>query len=122
MVYVGSDDGYLYAVDVQSGQQKWAFKTGGKVRGSLAVAGGAVYFRSGHGILYAVDIQSGRRRWRFTPSLPVVSSPAVAGGAVYVATSKGRSARPPTPPAISTRWTAGAAGRDGSSRRGLMSP
>ena len=90
VVYVGSDDGYLYAVDVQSGQQRWAFKTGGKVRGSLAVAGGAVYFRSGDGILYAVDVQSGQRRWAFAPSLPVVSSPAVADGAVYVATSKGQ--------------------------------
>ena len=94
VVYVGSDDGCLYAVDVQSGQQRWAFKTGGNVRGSLAVAGGAVYFRSGHGSLYAVDIQSGRRRWRFTPSLPVVSSPAVADGTVYVATSLGREPDP----------------------------
>jgi outer membrane protein assembly factor BamB len=89
VVYVGSDDGCLYAVDVESGQQRWAFKTGGKVRGSPAVAGGAVYFRSGDGILYAVDIQSGQRRWEFTPSLPVVSSPAVADGAVYVATAIG---------------------------------
>jgi len=89
VVYVGSDDGCLYAVDVQSGQKKWEFKTGGKVRGSPAVAGASVYFRGGDGILYAVDIQSGQRRWKFTPSLPVVSSPAVADGAVYVATSKG---------------------------------
>ncbi len=28
MVYVGSQDGYLYAVDTKTGQEKWKFKTG----------------------------------------------------------------------------------------------
>ena len=28
-LYVGSQDGYLYAVDTKTGQEKWKFKTGG---------------------------------------------------------------------------------------------
>ena len=31
VVYVGSNDTYLYAVDVQSGQEKWKFQAGGRV-------------------------------------------------------------------------------------------
>ena len=90
VVYVGSDDGHLYAVDVQSGQKKWAFKTGGKIRCSPVVADGTVYFRSGDGSLYAVDVQSGRQMWMFKAGGPVASSPAVSGGMVYVGTSTGQ--------------------------------
>jgi glucose dehydrogenase len=54
VVYVGSDDHYLYAVDIQSGQEKWKFQTGGTVRSSPAVSEGVVYFGSADGYLYAV--------------------------------------------------------------------
>ena len=54
MVYVGSNDGRLYALDVETGQEKWRFKTGGPVASSPAIAGGVVYFSSLDGYLYAV--------------------------------------------------------------------
>ena len=46
LVYFGSNDGYLYAVDVRSGQEKWKFKTAGEVLSSPAVSDGVVYFGS----------------------------------------------------------------------------
>ena len=54
VVYFGSHDGHLYAVDTQTGQAKWKFKTGGAVYSSPAVADGVVYFGSNDGHLYAV--------------------------------------------------------------------
>ena len=38
IVYVGSADGNLYAVDAQTGKEKWRFLTGERVRSSPAVA------------------------------------------------------------------------------------
>jgi len=54
LVYFGSLDGHLYAVDIKSGQEKWKFKTEAGVFASPAIAGGLVFFGSGDRHLYAV--------------------------------------------------------------------
>src|SRR5262252_7305893 len=43
VVYIGSADGALYAVDQKSGQQKWKAQTRGPVASSPAVAEGLVF-------------------------------------------------------------------------------
>jgi len=63
---------------------RWRFETGGKVKSSPVVVGGAVYFGSKDGHVYAVDAQSGEERWRFRTTLSVRSAPAVADGVVFV--------------------------------------
>ena len=54
LAYVGSTDGYLYAVDLNSGAMKWKFETKARVVSSPAVAGGLIYFSSYDGWFYAV--------------------------------------------------------------------
>ena len=54
VVYFGSVDGNLYAVDIKTGQEKWKFKTEDWVNSSPAIADGVVYFGSYDGNLYAV--------------------------------------------------------------------
>jgi outer membrane protein assembly factor BamB len=54
MVHIGSLGGYLYAVDIKTGQEKWKFKTEDMVTSSPAISGGMVCFGSGDGHLYAV--------------------------------------------------------------------
>jgi predicted dienelactone hydrolase len=84
LVYSGSTDGYLYAVDVQTGQEKWNFKTGG-LSGLSAptIVTGVVYVGSSDYHLYALDGQTGQEKWRFKTGGIVGSSPAVANGVVY---------------------------------------
>ena len=65
VVYAGSTDHNLYAVELESGTLKWKFKTGGRVNSSPGVSGGLVYFESYDGIFYAVDAVSGVLRWKF---------------------------------------------------------
>ena len=53
--YFGSDDGFLYAVDINTGAEAWRFRTGGAVRSSPAVAdvvvhGGEVVVDEGVGV------------------------------------------------------------------------
>ena len=38
MVYFGSDDNHLYALDIKTGEEKWKFETGEEVSSSPAVS------------------------------------------------------------------------------------
>jgi outer membrane protein assembly factor BamB len=76
-------DYYFYALDRQTGQEKWRFKTGGGVASSPLIADGVLYFGSEDQQLYAVDRQTGQEKWRFETEECVWSSPALADGVVY---------------------------------------
>lgn len=65
VVYMGSNDGKLYAIDEATGAMRWKFKTGARVSSSPAVANGVVYFGSYDGFFYAVDAATGTLRWKF---------------------------------------------------------
>ena len=83
MVYFGSYDNHIYAVDAETGGERWRFETGDSVHSSPAVADGVLYSGSRDGNLYAVNIQTGEEKWRFRTEGKVKSSPSVAGGVVY---------------------------------------
>jgi outer membrane protein assembly factor BamB len=65
VVYFGSGDHNVYAVDERTGALRWKFATGGRVSSSPAVAGGTLYIGSFDGNLYALDAASGSLRWKF---------------------------------------------------------
>jgi eukaryotic-like serine/threonine-protein kinase len=65
VIYFGSDDGHLYAVDAAEGVQRWMFATKGPVPSSPAIANGLVYFASYDGNFYSVDVATGRLKWKF---------------------------------------------------------
>jgi outer membrane protein assembly factor BamB len=65
IVYVGSDDGQLYAIDAATGRQRWMHRTGGPVSSSPAVGGGRVYVVSDDGRLHALDAATGELQWKF---------------------------------------------------------
>ena len=85
-VYVGFDDGTLYAVDAVTGDEEWAFTQSSEaIRSSPTVVDGTVYAGSDDTTLYAVDAATGEQEWAFTePSSWVRSSPTVIDGTVYV--------------------------------------
>ena len=84
VVYFGSRDSHLYAVDAATGQQIWSFQAGSWVDSSPAVVGGVVYFGSNDSNVYAVDAKTGKQIWSFKTPYAVRSSPAVADGIVYI--------------------------------------
>ncbi|MGH8313667.1 MAG: PQQ-binding-like beta-propeller repeat protein [Steroidobacterales bacterium] len=65
VVYVASDDSFLYAVDEATGSLKWKFETQGRSASSPAVRDGVVYFGSYDGAFYAVDAATGKEKWKF---------------------------------------------------------
>ena len=65
VIYFGSTDGNLYAIDSESGKQKWKFQAKSRVPSSPAVSNGTVYFTAYDGNLYAVDASTGGLKWKF---------------------------------------------------------
>ena len=68
-VYIGSMNGYLYALDEESGKEKWKFKSRMPVSSSPAVAGGSLFYVTGTGALVALDVNSGKPTWIFSTEL-----------------------------------------------------
>ncbi len=89
MIYVGADDGYLYAYDGQ-GEFEWRFLTGGPIRSSPAVDGnGDIYFGSDDGCIYAL-YADGSLKWKYRTGGSVRSSPAIGPGRrLYVGSDDG---------------------------------
>jgi nitrous oxidase accessory protein NosD len=84
VVFVGSDDHKVYALNASNGAFIWNHLTGGSVFSSPAVAGGVVYVGSEDDKVYALNAATGAFIWSYTTGDWVLSSPGVADGKVYV--------------------------------------
>ncbi len=89
VVYVGSDDWNLHALEAAGGYPAWRFKTKGLVVSSPVVSRGKVYFGSADKTLYCVDTLTGKETWRFETSGAITSSPAIEGDFIYIADTSG---------------------------------
>jgi outer membrane protein assembly factor BamB len=91
LVFVGSGDHHVYALEASSGALRWKRKTGGVVHASPTVAGGRVFIGSFDRTLYALEADTGAVQWTFQtgddPELHnqvgIASSAAVAEGRVF---------------------------------------
>ena len=83
-VFIGSSDGFLYALEASSGVKKWSFQTAGKVSSSPAVLQGVVYVGSEDGQVYALSDTTGEKVWEYPVGSPVFSSPSIADGVAYI--------------------------------------
>ena len=70
-VFVGTDTGYVYALDARTGCVYWSFQAKGTVRSAVKVAPVAgvkgvrlgVFFGDFHANVYGLDAQTGRQLW-----------------------------------------------------------
>ncbi|MGQ9732228.1 MAG: outer membrane protein assembly factor BamB family protein [Candidatus Zipacnadales bacterium] len=92
-VFVGSDDGYLYALDLSTGSLRWRYHLGSPVGGSPTVAGGKVFVGCDDGSIYCFRTEAdkqlsadriGRQVWRFRTKGSVVDSPLVTASGLVV--------------------------------------
>jgi outer membrane protein assembly factor BamB len=91
VVYVGSGDHDVYALDAATGELRWKFATGNVVHASPAVANGTVYVGSWDRNMYALDAATGKERWRYQTGddtviynqVGIASSATVANGTVF---------------------------------------
>ena len=91
-VYVGSDNGFVYALDAVSGCVYWSFESSGGVRTAISIGKAgtkyAVYFGDVKANVYAVDAESGAQLWKRSaeshPLARVTGAPALYDGRLYV--------------------------------------
>ena len=103
LVIFGASDLNYYAVDLETGQQRWTFETGGSesLFATPAIADGVVYvpepfgelgaqgpFR--HVSLLALDAKTGEEQWRFDlGEITLANGVAVSEGVAYVGIQRG---------------------------------
>jgi outer membrane protein assembly factor BamB len=82
IVYIGSRDGYFYAIYAegpQAGKLFWKYKTDGPIDYSAAYQDGVIYFASNDSYAYALNAQSGNLVWKSAKLPPVYSVGSVSG-------------------------------------------
>ncbi len=90
VVYVGSDDGRLYAFGAGAGRLLWSKRVGGgKVRSSPAVANGVVFIGADGGSLQARRTSNGRLLWERDLKGRITAPPLVVDGRVFVGSRGG---------------------------------
>ena len=83
IIYLGTRDYQLYAINAGEGTVRWKFKAGSYIDSIPVVANNVVYFGSNDGNLYALDASNGKKLWEFKTQYAIRSSVAVADGRVY---------------------------------------
>jgi outer membrane protein assembly factor BamB/PKD repeat protein len=85
ILYVGDYDGWVYAINADTGAKIWEYQTGATIESSPVVALDlnteseyTVYIGSDDDFVYALDYKTGAKKWEFQTRGDVVSSPAVA--------------------------------------------
>ena len=84
ILFVGSMDWNIYALDARSGWAVWRFRSSGPIVSSATLADGVLFIGSADKNVYALDTRSGRVKWKYETEGQVTSSPAYANGAVYI--------------------------------------
>jgi outer membrane protein assembly factor BamB len=91
-VFVPTTNGYVLALDEDSGQVAWRAHVGALVTEDLSVAHGRVVFLAWNGDAYALSQRTGAVVWRHhvTHGFREFSTPAIANGLVTFGTSHGQ--------------------------------
>lgn len=86
-VYLGGDDGVLYALSEGDGSELWTYDAESSLR-TPAVAEGTVYVTTGDGYVYALGVEAGEQQWEYRVGVDL-HPPTVAHGNVYTGGERG---------------------------------
>lgn len=84
LVYIGSYDNNMYAVNAKSGEFVWKYPTEAGVVTRPIVYDGSVYFGSEDKNVYVVSARHGRLNWTYQTDGPIRSSPGLAEGHIFI--------------------------------------
>ena len=99
VVYVGSSDGVLHALDARTGAVRWRHATAGAIVSPVRIAGGLACVVSRDATLHCLDRATGRPRWSVALGADLghddywdyfQSAPVVVGDALLIGSGDGR--------------------------------
>ncbi|MGA3091616.1 MAG: PQQ-binding-like beta-propeller repeat protein [Terriglobales bacterium] len=94
-LFVGSEDGTVYALDSASGCLWWSFKASATVKSAISIGnnGNTAFFGDTNGTVYAVKVADGSVVWKVRPdshpAARITGSPLLVGTRLYVPISSG---------------------------------
>ena len=65
LVFIGSADANVYAVDLEKGHKVWEYQTGDAIEATPCVVDGGVFVGSSDSFLYALDANTGSLKWKY---------------------------------------------------------
>lgn len=84
IVYIGSYDNNLYALNAASGDFLWKYATDGGIVSRPVIYDGNVYFGSEDHRMHVVSARSGKMLWTYFAEGPIRSSPRISEGHVFI--------------------------------------
>jgi eukaryotic-like serine/threonine-protein kinase len=84
LVYIGSYDNNIYALDAKSGKFAWKYPTEAGVVTKPVLVDGSVYFGSEDKNMYVLSARHGRLNWTYQTDGPIRSSPSLAEGHIFI--------------------------------------
>lgn len=85
VVYIGSMDQHLYAIELTSGKEKWK-KKAGPYKGSAAVQKGRVYAGDLDGKFICRDLATGEEQWKFEADAEISAGASFSGDRIIFGT------------------------------------
>ena len=89
VIYVGSGDGSMHAVNATTGERVWRFAAKGKIRTDAVSDGSRLFFGTFDNFVYAVDRQTGSKVWEKDTHGPISNSPALIGDRLIIGNRNG---------------------------------
>jgi outer membrane protein assembly factor BamB len=85
ILYIGSSDGNLYALDTATGKPAWdsPYVTGDQIWSTPVVHEGVVYVGSFDDKLHAIDTAAGTSLWEFEAGGTITATPLIYNGTIY---------------------------------------
>ena len=92
LVYFGSSDSNVYALNIESGEQEWSYKTGGSIHTSPAIYENSLVIGSWDSKIYCIDAINGKENWSYSTGMDttnyiwfgVQASPSIDNGIAYI--------------------------------------
>lgn len=81
---IGNSDGYVYALNLHTGDLRWKFRTGHRVWATPLIVGETVYIGSMDRHLYALRLTDGALLWDFAGGGAFASQPTLHEGTLYI--------------------------------------
>jgi len=84
VLYIGSSDHHLYTLSTSTGELKWRFRAGERIRATATFNDTLIFISSWDGSTYALNKQSGKLVWEHASQARIVSSPVRIGDNIII--------------------------------------